>query len=333
MEKAWVNIICPCYNDSKYLEPLIDSLVKQTYDKIKIIMVDDGSTDSSVTEMERLSGRIREREYGFRLISQENGGPASAYETGLKECDGEYVLQIDCDDTIAPWAIEKMVEYLDTHLDDAVVRANGIMHYQDEKKADIKFLDLPHIDRDTQHRKRLCEEILKGTVYLAPPCSYMYRLKALLTCYPDRHIDHSRIGQNYQILLPLTFHFNAGFIEESLFSYTIRNDSLEHHLKTVEEELWNIEESSRLIYSVLTGTGAPEEYAKKWAVYRGSRLKLVHAYKYHDKEMAEKSYRTLKKYRLVDWNARINYLATKYRYVRKMRTAIRGLRKYRSDGQ
>lgn len=332
MREVRVNIICPCYNDSKYLKQLINSLIKQTYDHIGIIMVDDGSTDSSVTEMERLSIQIQERGYEFRIIKQKNGGLANAYESGLKECNAEYILQIDCDDTIIPSAIERMVDYLDTHPNIAVVRANGIMHYQDEKKADREFLDLPYINRDIQQKEDLCEDILKGTAYLAPPCSYMYRLKALMECYPDRHIDNSRLGQAYQILLPLTYHFNAGFIEDKLFSYTIRNDSLEHISRTAKEELWRIEESSHLIYRVLVGTGAPVEFARKWAVYRRSRLKLTYAYKYHDKKMAEKSYYTLKKYGFVDLNMRVNYLATKYTCLRKLRILIRKLRKNRKDG-
>ncbi len=316
-----VNVLIPCYNNKRFLEPLINNLTLQTYDDIEVIFVDDGSTDGSGEEMKRLSGRVKERGFGIQRYWQPNSGLANSYETALKHADADYIFQIDCDDLIENNAIEKMAQYLDDNKDVAVVRSNGYMHYLDDPSRDVKFTDLSHIDINVQHEKHICEKILRGEAYLAPPCSYMYRLDAILICYPGREIDKSRIGQNYQILLPLVYRFKAGYIDECLFYYTQRGDSLEHSYRTPDAELWNIDESARLIYSILKEQGAGDFYAKKWAVYRRDHLRLAYAYKYSNKEMARKSIKCLMKYKLIDADSIKDYIFTEFDALGKIRRA------------
>lgn len=92
-----ISIIVPVYNASEYLKQCIESIVKQTYKALEIILVDDGSTDDSTQICEhyrRLDGRIQ-------VIHKDNGGLVSARKAGLKIASGNYIGFVDADDYIA----------------------------------------------------------------------------------------------------------------------------------------------------------------------------------------------------------------------------------------
>ena len=88
------SLILPVYNVELYFKPCIDSLIGQTFSDFEVILVDDGSTDSSgklCDEYAALDSRIR-------VVHQSNGGQASARNTGLDCATGDYVFFIDSDD-------------------------------------------------------------------------------------------------------------------------------------------------------------------------------------------------------------------------------------------
>lgn len=89
-----VSIIVPIYNGEKYLVECLNAIAAQTYENYEVIMVDDGSTDSSPVICERYA----RDNMNFRLIRKENGGPGSAFNRGLKDAKGQYILFSDDDD-------------------------------------------------------------------------------------------------------------------------------------------------------------------------------------------------------------------------------------------
>lgn len=105
-----IYIIIPIYNVEPYLRECLDSVVNQTYKNLRIILVNDGSTDNSeAIAREYLSD---ER---VTLISKENGGQSSARNLGLKEAylegdDEDYILFLDSDDYLSLSYVESMVD-------------------------------------------------------------------------------------------------------------------------------------------------------------------------------------------------------------------------------
>ena len=91
-----VSIIMPVYNSEKYLREALNSIKKQSYENIEIILVDDGSQDSS-PEICDLFAREDPR---FKVIHQKNSGPSAARNKGLDEAKGEYVTFVDNDDVL-----------------------------------------------------------------------------------------------------------------------------------------------------------------------------------------------------------------------------------------
>ena len=91
-----VSIIVPVYNAEKYLRYCVDSILRQSYEHLEIILVDDGATDSSpmiLDEYQRRDNRVR-------VIHQTNGGIAKAQNAGLDAAHGDYIAFADNDDIL-----------------------------------------------------------------------------------------------------------------------------------------------------------------------------------------------------------------------------------------
>ena len=105
-----VSVIIPVYNVEKYLAKCLDSVINQTYKKLEIICVNDGSTDKSadiLAEYARKDERIK-------IITQPNAGLSAARNTGIENCSGEYIYFIDSDDYISNDAIEVLAKIMTT---------------------------------------------------------------------------------------------------------------------------------------------------------------------------------------------------------------------------
>lgn len=91
-----ISVIVPVYNVLNYLEKCVQTLTKQTYSNLEIILVDDGSTDGS----SKLCDKIAKNDNRIKVIHKENGGLSSARNAGLDAAQGEYISFIDSDDSI-----------------------------------------------------------------------------------------------------------------------------------------------------------------------------------------------------------------------------------------
>ncbi|WP_419057710.1 glycosyltransferase family 2 protein [Enorma massiliensis] len=117
MSKPLVSIIVPVYNVLPYLEECLESLVRQTYQNLEIIVVDDGSTDGSGALCDALAtdGRIQ-------VFHKQNGGLSDARNYGLAHSHGEWISFVDSDDYISPVFIEALLRAaLDTGCDIAAI--------------------------------------------------------------------------------------------------------------------------------------------------------------------------------------------------------------------
>lgn len=91
-----VSIVMPVYNVEKYIDASIQSVINQTYTDFELILVDDGSTDSSP----QICDDYAEKHQNIRVIHTENNNRAKARDTGIEAAVGEYLLFVDSDDTI-----------------------------------------------------------------------------------------------------------------------------------------------------------------------------------------------------------------------------------------
>lgn len=112
-----ISVIIPVYNAGKFLGECIESVLAQTYDNFEIIIINDGSTDSSV----EIVKEYITKDSRIKLFHQENAGPSAARNHALKEASGEYVMKLDADDFVSSdYMSEAIRRMLETEADAAI---------------------------------------------------------------------------------------------------------------------------------------------------------------------------------------------------------------------
>ncbi len=127
-----VSVIIPVYNVEKYLDKCINSLIKQScFEKLEIILVNDGSTDNSQNICEKYSLKYN----NINLISKENGGVSSARNVGITMATGKYIAFVDADDYVASDFFENMVDTIETYNAELVVYDYYVVYEDGLQKA------------------------------------------------------------------------------------------------------------------------------------------------------------------------------------------------------
>lgn len=129
-----VSVIIPMYNVEKYAAECIESVINQTYKNLEIILVNDGSTDSTP----EICKNFAEKDSRITVIDKENGGPTSCRVAGKKLAKGEYIYFSDSDDVLYPELIEKLL--CACVRNNAEIAACGYEKFGgEEKKIPVKF--------------------------------------------------------------------------------------------------------------------------------------------------------------------------------------------------
>ena len=149
MEKDLISIIIPVYNVEKYLKECVDSVRKQTYKNLEIILIDDGSKDNSG----KLCDELAKEDNRIKVIHKENGGLSDARNVGIENATGEYIQFIDSDDFVEKDMIE--ILHNDICQEKADVSMCSLYLYKDgEKTTDASY------KREIFNKELVLKEIL-----------------------------------------------------------------------------------------------------------------------------------------------------------------------------
>lgn len=225
-----VSIISPCYNGERYVSHFIESILAQTYDNIEFILVNDGSTDRTEEVVLSFKPRFDQRGFKFIYIYQDNAGQSEAINKGLLVFTGDYLTWPDSDDALPKNAIEKQVAFLEKN------KSYGLVKGITEKVLDgtyERLYTMPCMKASKLH------EFFFNLLKEFSPGGYMVRSSMFRKVMPSPlRIQTPRlIGQNYQMLLPVAYHFPCGFIDDICYEYTTRLDSHSHIRHTFEQKI------------------------------------------------------------------------------------------------
>lgn len=252
-EKELVSIIVPCYNGEYYVERFFDSLLIQTYKRIELIIVNDGSTDQSEKLILEYKEKMEPLGMKFRYIKQENGGLGSAIHTGLLAVQGEYFVWFNIDDILTKQAIEKMVSFLGDKKEYGLVRPNVFMSTEDEP-FNAKYL----INDGNPDKSK--ENLFENALYqrnFTFGCS-MLRTEWFDEINPERYMYESRQGQNWQLLLPMFYHYKSGYIDEPLY-YVVVQENSTSNVHTYQKKIEQIAEYEKILLKTLDSMNIPEK--------------------------------------------------------------------------
>lgn len=220
-----ISVIVPVYNVENYLGKCLDSIINQTYKNIEIIVVDDGSTDSSG----RLCDEYAERDVRIKVIHKDNGGLSDARNAGLDICKGDYIGFIDSDDTI------------DTDMYETLY--NNICKYN----ADVSMCKNKNIDETGPHlyikdkgvkvyddKLSILQELLLGKGLSVSVCVKLFRRKI----FSDIRFEYGKFYEDVWAFWPIyekTQRLVVDYIAK--YNYFLRDGSICHQNKYSEKLL------------------------------------------------------------------------------------------------
>ncbi len=247
-------LLTACYNGEEFIQEYIDCLLAQTVTSLQIVFVNDGSTDKSEEILLSYEKAFREKGFELTYIRQENKGQVKAINRGLKEVRGDYLILYDIDDKLMPDAVLHMSTYLEEHPKCGTVLSNGLYEYPDSGKKSHSFT------RNKKLSNRVFEDLLRIELYNWPG-AYMIRWSMFERINPGHQIYEAHYGQNLQLLLPMTFHYSTGFLDEPLLCYRIRANSLSHSKNKSRVRELN-QEYARTREHIVESLEMPEERRK-----------------------------------------------------------------------
>ena len=249
-----ISVIVPVYNVEKYVEKCINSIMRQTYKNLEIMIVNDGATDNSRLVCEALAKKDKR----IRLINKENGGLSDARNVGIDNANGKYISFIDSDDYVEENYVELLYNTIKQYDADVSIASHKVIY---EKNI---------IDKSTG--KKFCatsKEILEMLLY-------------------DNGIDTSAWGKLYKRELFKDIKFPKGRLFEDsatiyklidksekiavyskpVYNYIIRNDSISNE-KFSERKL-----------DLITSTKEMTEYIRKKypELNKACNRRLMYAY-------------------------------------------------------
>jgi glycosyltransferase involved in cell wall biosynthesis len=168
MYKPFVSILINNYNYERFVRDAILSTLNQSYRRVEVIVVDDGSTDRSLSIIEGFAKQVR-------IVSKANGGQSSAFNSGFAKSSGEIICFLDADDLFVSNKVEKIVE---AYADRAIGWCFHPLQYVD---AGLQPIPGPHDVRYLTGPCDLRSEYMRGKpVFWAPPTTGLTFRRALL---------------------------------------------------------------------------------------------------------------------------------------------------------
>lgn len=200
-----VSVIIPIYNGEEFLEECLDSVCNQTLEEIEIICVDDGSTDSSLSILQK----YKEKDSRIQIIQQKNQYAGAARNNGKKHATGEYLIFWDCDDYFELNALEMMYnKSVETNADVCVCGVN--QYFQDKDLMvpnNVNYLNRYRITGDEVFSRHGNEETILNFTN-AVPWNKMFRRKYI----EDLNLDFQAIRNGNDIY----FTMNAIYFAERI---------------------------------------------------------------------------------------------------------------------
>ncbi|HCT63561.1 MAG TPA: glycosyl transferase family 2 [Erysipelotrichaceae bacterium] len=212
-EQRTISIIVPIYNVEAYLEKCLKSIFNQTFQSFELILVNDGSTDSSATIAKEMIKNFS----NARLIEQANAGLSAARNTGLEHANGKYVAFVDSDDTIDEMMIEKL--YNRAIQTDSDIVACDMLYVYDDRREFSSGGDFDSFSIETRPEllginNSACNKLYKTTLFsdVRFPIGLWYEDLATI---PILYFKANRVSK----------------VDEPLYFYYQRSTSIAHSLK------------------------------------------------------------------------------------------------------
>ena len=263
-----LSIVASIYNGEEYLEAMMDSILAQTFTAYELIVVDDGSTDSTPAILERYAA-IDTR---LRIICQKNQGIPVALNAGIAAAETDIIARMDADDRMLPHRLEKQLAYFKAHPEATVVSC--LAHYINDQNKVIgkNYTDLYTVE-DCQRYLREDKIIFclhPGAMFHKAPILEIGGYQPQLRYSQDMDLWNRLAEQGYytivmpEILMEYRIHPKA-----SMSKAMQRSDMDKWIMNNIRRRRQGEEEQDFDTYlERLRETPWLERFKRKWMIYR-----------------------------------------------------------------
>ena len=205
-----VSILIPSYNHDMYIEEALDSCLNQTYDNFEILVLDDGSSDNSVSIIKKYADKFPKK---IKFFQQQNSGVAKTLNKLINLSRGKYLSLMASDDILYPTKLEKQVAVFNKDIEEKV---GFVYSYADQINMN-KFRY--RVDELTIGiRGKIIKELFENGVFFSP-VSNLIRKSAILEC------GMFKVGRpycdDYQLYMEIALKYEFDFVPEKLVARRI----------------------------------------------------------------------------------------------------------------
>lgn len=229
-----ISIIVPIYNVEKYLAECVDSILKQSYPDFELILVDDGSTDSSGSMCEEYS----KKDSRIRVLHKENGGLSDARNYGLDSMEGEYVIFIDSDDVVAEDYVKTLNDMIEKN--NADLSSVGSSQFYDGDELPVPTTEEAHVI----DKKEALKSLLIKQHFGVSACAKMYKKELFDDIrFPKGYLYEDLYTTPYVVQKCAKIVYSDGY----QYYYRIRRTSISH--RPLTEKDFTVLEGQKKLYN------------------------------------------------------------------------------------
>lgn len=219
MNDSLISIIVPVYNVEKYVRKCIDSLISQTYFKLEIILIDDGSTDNSG----KICDEYSLKDVRIKVIHKENGGLSDARNAGLRIMQGKYVFFVDSDDWLHVKAIQILYDNMvRCDCDIAIGNFRRVTNHLEKINRESSTGKLTIYELS---KKQALEEMLKQEKYTCSAWGRLFKVELFENIeFPVGKLFEDQ-GTTYKLFLKSN---KICFVDFPIYAYFVRNGSIQN---------------------------------------------------------------------------------------------------------
>lgn len=217
-----VSVVIPCYNHEQFVQDSIQSVIDQTYKNIELIIIDDGSKDSSVEKIQEMLESCKQRFVRFEFRSRANIGLSATFNEGLEWCNGEYFTANASDDILLPKKTEIQVKFLEENRKIPAV-SGGVKQIDENSKEISKVIK--------NNRFYKFKEIIMHEHYLPAPAQMM-RMNVVKDI---GGYDSNLFIEDWYMWLKLSMHGDIYYMNDVLCFYRSHNNNTSKNLVNMQQ--------------------------------------------------------------------------------------------------
>ena len=227
-ESPVISIIVPVYKSEKYLEDCVRSILRQTFGDFELLLIDDGSPDTSGELCEKLT----QTDSRIRVYHKENGGASSARNFGMEHALGTYIMFCDSDDYVMPEWIEKLYDLIESDEVDLGICGMRAVSGSDCLVGGSETLDTEVLEK-TEFWNLYMDNLMKSA------CNKIY-IKEIIWTNHIQFREGQRIAEdqlfNYRYLSLMKN--KIGLCRTAMYAYRCNAESATHRYV---KDMWTIE--------------------------------------------------------------------------------------------